>query len=68
MKGIEDYVREVVGKVGHVQPPAKSPIVAPVVPAQTRDASPEPASRPGASNRRWGVPGPIAMTLGVSAD
>jgi DNA topoisomerase III len=46
MKGIEDYVREVVGKVGHVQPPAETPIVAPVVPTQTWDASPEPPSRP----------------------
>jgi DNA topoisomerase-3 len=45
MKGIEDYVREVVGKVGHVQSRGKSPIAAPV-PAQTRDASPEPPSRP----------------------
>ena len=46
MKGIEDYVREVVGKVGHVQPPNKIPIMAPVEPAQTRDASPELPSRP----------------------
>jgi RecQ family ATP-dependent DNA helicase len=39
-------VREVVGKVGHVKPPAKTPIAAPVGQAQTTEASPEPASRP----------------------
>jgi RecQ family ATP-dependent DNA helicase len=29
LRGIEDYVREVVGKVGHLQPPTKRPIMVP---------------------------------------
>jgi DNA topoisomerase-3 len=44
LRGIEDYVREVVGKVGHVQPPTKPPIVAPAGQAQTSSALSEPAS------------------------
>ena len=31
LKGIEDYVREVVGKVGHAEPPTEAPIRAPNV-------------------------------------
>jgi DNA topoisomerase-3 len=46
LRGIEDYVREVVGKVGSVQPPTKPSIVAPAGQAQTTDALPEPSSRP----------------------
>ena len=46
LKGIEDYVREVVGKTGHVKPPGKAPIMAPAGHAQTGDALPEPASSP----------------------
>ncbi len=46
MRGIEDYVREVVGKVGDVQPPIKTPIVALSGQAQPNNAFPAPASPP----------------------
>jgi len=46
MRGIEDYVREVVGKVGHVQPPTKTPIGALVGHAQTGNVLPAPACPP----------------------
>jgi DNA topoisomerase-3 len=45
LRGIEDYVREVVGKVGHVTPP-KAAITVPAGHAQTGNALPEPASSP----------------------
>jgi len=44
LRGIEDYVREVVGKVGHVKPPTKAAITVPA--GQIRNAAPEPASSP----------------------
>ena len=46
LRGIEDYVREVVGKVGYVQPPTKPPIVAPAGQGQNKNALPEPSSPP----------------------
>src|SRR6266481_2832759 len=42
LRGIEDYVREVVGKVGYVRPPTKPPIVAPAGQAQTSNALTKP--------------------------
>jgi DNA topoisomerase-3 len=46
LRGIEDYVREVVGKVGHVKPPTKAAITVPAGHAQIGNALPEPASSP----------------------
>jgi DNA topoisomerase III len=46
LRGIEDYVRQVVGKVGYVQPPAESPISASAGQGQTNNVLPEPASPP----------------------
>ncbi len=46
LRGIENYVREVVGKVGYVQPPTRPPIIAPAGHAQTGNALPEPARSP----------------------
>jgi DNA topoisomerase-3 len=46
LRGIEDYVRAVVGKVGYVQPPTKPPIVAAAGQAHASNALPEPASPP----------------------
>jgi RecQ family ATP-dependent DNA helicase len=45
-RGIEDNVREVVGKFGHAQQPAKPPIVAPTGQAQANNALPKPAGPP----------------------
>jgi DNA topoisomerase-3 len=41
LKGIEDYVREVVGKTGQVKPPPKAPVVAP-----NRQADPQTTRAP----------------------
>jgi DNA topoisomerase-3 len=46
LRGIEDYVREVVGKVGHVKPPTKAAITVPAGHAPIGNALPEPASLP----------------------
>ena len=46
LKGIENYVREVVGKVRYVQPPTKPQIPAPAGHAQTGNALPELVSSP----------------------
>jgi DNA topoisomerase III len=46
LKGIEDYVRDVVGKVRYVQPPTKPPIPAPAGHAQIGKALPESANSP----------------------
>jgi DNA topoisomerase-3 len=46
LRGIEDYVREVVGKVGSVKPPTKAAITVPAGHTQIGDALLEPASSP----------------------
>lgn len=46
LSGIEDYVREVVGKVGYVKPPTKAAITVPAGHAQIGNALPEPARSP----------------------
>src|SRR5882762_2660395 len=50
LKGIEDYVREVVDKVGQTAPPVKAAVAVAAGREQTVSAAPEPATSSSMSN------------------